>query len=184
MGIKGKWEMSFRVFGMILLLIGIIFTVILDFYILQDTIVFLLSIGIFFLSLSIIIGFKLELKLFIEKKSNLLIIMVIFSTIILIFGSLLSLKQSNIHLFLLLSLSNSIVIVSWHYSLSFYRKKKFIFIIGSVAHITISLIIRHTALMKLLGFIGLIPFILITFGIGSIITSEGILYKKKLLKYV
>jgi len=184
MGIKGKWEMSIRVFGMILFLIGIIFTVILDFYILQDTIVFLLSIVIFFQSLSIVIGFKLELKLFIEKKSNLLIILVISSGIILVFGSLLSLEQSIIHLFLLLSFSNSIVIVSWHYSLSYYRKKKFFFIIGSVAHITISLIIRYTTLMKFFGFIGLIPFILITFGIGSILLSEGILYKKKLLKYV
>lgn len=184
MSIKGKWEMSIRVFGMILFLTGIIFTVILDFYILQDTLVFLLSIVIFLLSLSTVIGFKLELKLFIEKKSYLLIILVIFSTIILIFGSLLSLKQTKIHLFLLLNLSNSIVIVSWHYSLSFYRKKKLSFIIGSVVYIIISLIIRYTTLMKLLGFIGLIPFILITFGIGSIITSEGILYKKKLLKYV
>jgi len=184
MSIKGKWEMSIRVFGMILFLIGIIFNVILDFFILQDNPVFLLSIFIFFLSLCIVVGFKLELKLFIEKKSNLLIILVIFSTIILIFGSLLSLEQSNIHFFLLLSLSNSIVIVSWHYSLSFYRKKKLGFIIGSVVYIAISLIIRYTTLMNLLGFIGLIPFILIIFGIGSIILSEGILYKKKLLKYV
>ena len=184
MSIKGKWEMSIRVFGMILFLIGIIFTVILDFYILQDDIVFLLSIVIFFLSLSIVVGFKLELKLFIEKNPSLLIIMVISSCIILVFGSVLSLEQSTIHLFLLLNLSNSIIITSWHYSLSFYRKKKFIFIIGSVTYIVISLIIRYTTLMKLFGFIGLIPFILITFGIGSIIISEGILYKKKLLKYV
>jgi len=184
MSIKGKWEMSIRIFGMILFLIGIIFTVTLDFYILQDTLVFLLSIVIFLLSLSTVIGFKLELKLFIEKDSYLLIILVILSGITLVFGSLLSLEQSTIHLFLLLSLSNSIVIISWHYSLSYYRKKKFIFIIGSIAYITISLIIRYTTLMKLFRSIGLIPFILITFGIGSIIISEGILYKKKLLKYV
>lgn len=184
MGIKGKWEIFFRLFGMILFLIGIIFTVILDFYLLQDILVYIFLIIIPLLLFSLIIGLKLELKTLMKNQLMVLIIISMFSSIILIIGSIISHQQSIIPIFLFLTISNSLAIISWHFSLSLYKKKKFIFIIGSIVYVFVSFFLRIQVLMKNFGIIGLLPFIIITIGIGTIITAEIILIKKELLKYI
>ncbi len=184
MGIKGKWEIFFRLFGMILFLIGIISTVILDFYLLQDILVYIFLIIILVLLFSLIIGLKLELKTLMENQLMVSTIISMFSSIILIIGSIISHQQSIITIFLFLTLSNSLAIISWHFSLSLYKKKKFIFIIGSTIYVFISLFLRIQVLMKNFGLICLLPLIIIIIGIGTIITAEIILIKKKLLKYI
>ncbi len=184
MSIKGKWEMSFRVLGMILFLFGIIFNLVLDFYVLRDTLIYLLSVVIIGFQFALILGFKFELEFLTENRLTILIVTIVALINILIIGSILSSMPSTILIFLFLTLSNSLGIISWNFSLSFYKKKKIIFIVGSLAYTSTSIFFRFLILMKTLGFIGLFPIIFISAGIGTILTAEILLIKKALLKYI
>ncbi|KKN38261.1 hypothetical protein LCGC14_0755310 [marine sediment metagenome] len=185
MGIKGKWEMLFRLLGNILFLIGIIITIILDFYIVQNLLVYfllVLSVGLHF---SLILGFKLDFRFLDDNRLTILTIITIITSILLLIGSILSQRLLKTPIFLFLTLSNSLGMICWDFSLSLFKKKKIMFIIGSLVYISTSFFFRFLVLMKTYGFIGLLlPLIFTTIGIGTILSAEIKLIKKKLLKYI
>ena len=185
MGIKGKWEMSFRLFGNVLFLIGIIFTIIFDFFILQNLLVYfllVLSVGLHF---SLIIGFKFELKFLDDNRLTILTILTIFIVIFLLIGSILIQELSRSLIFLFLTLSNSLGMICWDFSLSIFKKKKWVFIVGSLIYISTLILFRFPVLMKNYSFIVFIlPLIFVTIGTGTILSAEIKLIKKKLIKFI
>lgn len=185
MGVKGKWEMSFRLLGNGIFLIGIIITIIFDFYILQNSVVYfllVLSVGLHF---SLILGFKFELKFLVDNKLTILTILTIIITIILLLGLILSQELSKSLFFLFLTLSNILGMICWDFSVSIFKKKKRIFLVGSLMYIFTFFIFRFSVWMKNYYYTALLlPLIIVIIGIGTIILAEIKLIKKKLIKFI
>ena len=184
MGIIAKREMIIRFTGAIIFLLGLIFTIIIDLYLLENifsNITLLLIVLILFL-----FSFSLKLDLTFTRRHFLLNIIVVWSICLLLLILRSIFIQSHILvIFLLISVSNIIAIICWHFSLSLYKKKKIIFVVGSLIYVLISVLLRIGLLQiynKLL--VGILPFFLIIIGIICILASERLMIKKGILKYI
>jgi len=185
MGMKGKWEMSFRLLGNVLFLIGIIITVIFDFYILQNSLVYFLLVLLVGLHFSLILGLKFEMKILGNNKLIILTILTIFNVIILLLGSILSQELSKSLILFFLTISNTLGMICWDFSLSIFKKKKRVFLVGSLIYISTFLIFRFPVLMKNYFYmVSLLPIIFVIIGIVTITLAEIKLIKRKLIKFI
>lgn len=177
MGIKAKGESLSRIIGMVLILIGLVLSIFLDFLVIINALLIILLILIETLWFIFSLFLKLEKNFFIEHVIKISIILSCFSIVLIILGIVFSTANSTFFLFVFKVISNLLIIICWHFCLSLYKKEKLIFFFSGTGYIIITLIYGITAF-------AVIPLMLITLGIVIIIISEILMKKKGLLNYI
>lgn len=177
MGIKAKGESLSRIIGMVLILIGLVLSIFLDFLVIINALLIILLILIETLWFIFSLFLKLEKNFFIEHAIKISIILSCFSIVLIILGIVFSTANSTFFLFVFKVISNLLIIICWHFCLSLYKKEKLIFFFSGTGYIIITLIYGITAF-------AVIPLMLITLGIVIIIISEILMKKKGLLNYI
>lgn len=180
--IKGKKESLLRVLGMGLILIGIICSILFDFFILSMTL-YVLALVIIIPWFVLIVLLKLEKDFFIDNMTKLIIILTIFSAVIIFISMFIN--PATALLFVFLQVSNISILFCWHFALSIFKKEKMIFLIGGIVFCIISAIFRVFILLAIIGIIlGLSSLLLIILGMLAVLLAEMRLKKKGLLNYV
>jgi len=183
MSIQGKKEGICRLIGTTLILIGFILSIPFNYFILNNSLFYLLFILIGILPFILSIFLKLEQDFVVKNSLKILLIVVTISITLIItaifFSSILMIK------FALIVSSNLLLVSCWHFSLSIYKKKKLIFIFSGLGYCIINLILwfANFILNNLLVFI-LLPLLLALIGVLLIIVAELSMKKKGLLNYI
>ncbi len=184
--IKGKREGLMRILGTVLILFGLIASIISDFFILlSSTTLYILTLLIFIPWFILIVLLKLEKDFFVENMLKLFFILAIYSVTIIIIGSVISSSETITLLFVVLTISNILIIFCWHFALSIYKKEKLIFLLGGIGYCILMVIFGIGYLIAYFGwFLGLSPLLSVILGICAIIIAEIIMKKKGLLNYI
>lgn len=184
MGIQAKRESLSRIFGMILILIGLIIAIFLDFFVVNYPLLIILLIlneaSWFIFSLFL----KLETNFFIEHFIKIFLVLSCFSIFLIIIGIVLSSANSIFLAFIFKVISNFLIIVCWHFCLSLYKKEKVLFLFSGIGYVTLSLICGIRTLILKIGGYAIIPLVLITLGMVIIIISEILMKRKGFLNYI
>ncbi|MFW9898974.1 MAG: hypothetical protein ACFFDO_06910 [Candidatus Thorarchaeota archaeon] len=184
--IQAKKESLIRIFGMVLILFGLLITLVLDYiFVLTNLTLYLLILLIIIPWFLLIILLKLE-KDFIVNHAKIFFITLCVYTIVIIFIALpLSPNESISLLFVMLAKSDILLMICWHYAFSIYKKLKLIFILCGIGYLIISALFRiWPPVFNLLWIIKLVPAGLILLGIISILFAELRMRKKGLLNYI
>ena len=183
MSIQGKKEGICRLTGTTLIFISLALSIVFNFFILNNLILYLILILINVPPLILSILLKLELDVITKNSLKFLftISTIVISLIIvtIFFNSFLMTK------FVLIVSSNLLLTICWHFSLSIYKKKKIIFIFSGTGYCILSFIIwlANFVLHSILVLI-LFPLVLVLIGIMLIIVAELSMKKKGLLNYI
>ncbi len=185
MGILAKREFFLRVIGAFIILLGMIISIIFDFFILNDILVFMYSFLTVLILFSFILCLKFELRFIRENYTISSISIFICLIILLTIGFIYSFIKSVGIVYLFITSSNILIIISWHYSLALYKKKKLISIVGYILYSTITIFLRLRMYYTQIGLIlSYLPLILITCGILVILITEIRMKRKGLLNYL
>ena len=183
MSIQGKKEGICRIVGSLLILIGLILSLILDYFILNNPLLYLFVILIVVPPFILSILLKLERDFIVDNSSKLLLLLVIESIVLsaLIFAFDIFLI---INFFITVS-SLLMLISSWHFSLSIYRINKLIFHIGGFGYFILNIFFWLEIFNLDTTFIfNLIPLVITLLGFLLIIVAELKMKKKGLLNYI
>ena len=183
MSIQGKKEGICRLTGTTLIFVSLALSIIFNFFILNNLILYLILILINVPPLILSILLKLELDVITKNSLKFLFII---STIVLSLIIITNFFNSFIMIrFVLIVTSNLLLIICWHFSLSIYKKKKLIFIFSGTGYCIIIFILwlANFVSNSFLVFI-LIPLVLVLIGILLIVVAELSMKKKGLLNYI
>lgn len=182
--IKAKIKISLRIFGFLLIFLGIIISIILDFIIFNNAIYFLyLLITIPFLIFIILT--KVENDLFNYNEEIYLIIYVIISSFFFIAGVIIINQSETIFLFLISIISNYLFIICWNYSLSIYKKEKILSLINGIGYCLLTSIFKYKIVIQTLNIVfNFISIFLLIIGFLIISIIEIIMKKKKMLRWL
>ena len=184
MSVQGKKEGICRIVGSILILIGLILSLFLDYLILNNPLLYLFMTLIVVPPFILSILLKLERDLIVNNSSKLLLLLVIESIALSVF------IFASINIFLILkfvlTVSSLLLLVSsWHFSLSLYKKNKLIFVIGGFGYYILNIFLWLVIFYLDVEFIfNLIPLVFILLGFLLIIVAELKMKKKGLLNYI
>jgi hypothetical protein len=179
--IKGKKEGLLRVLGMVLILISVLASIIFDFFLLDLT-MYILTLIVFIAWFVLIVLLKLEKDFFVDNASKLFVGLGIFSAVIIIIAAMIGISASL--LFIMVIISNILIIFCWHFALTIFKKEKLIFLIGGIGYCILTAIFRVLSFIALNLIIGAAPLLLVVLGICLIIIAEMRMKKKGLLNYV
>ena len=183
MSIKAKKLSLIRLFGAALILISLFSSLFLDFFVLTNLFLFLLIIFFNLPWMILSFGLKFEINYMRNNLLKISIILGILSIIIAITGILIDLVTST--LFIVVLLSNFLLLICWHYSPSIYKKEKVWAIIGGISYAILTIIFILNILIYLFGILtGLIPILLLSLGFFLILLMELVMKRKGLLNYV
>lgn len=185
MSIQAKKENLLRVGGMVLILVGLVFSIILAYLNLGNFFLYLsfLIITLPFLAFSICL--KLEKRLIVENRFKILILLSVLSTILSIIFLIVNFHDSKSLRYVFLTFTNFLILIFWHFSLSIYKKEKIIYTIAGSGAITFYFIIYvDSYLSQSEWYLNLIVLVILSLGFSSIIISERMMVRKGLLKYV
>jgi len=184
MSVQGKKEGICRIVGSILILIGFIISLILDYLILNNPLLYLFMTLIVVPPFILSILLKLERDFIVNNSSKLLLLLVIESIALSVF------IFASINIFLILkfvlTVSSLLLLVSsWHFSLSLYKNNKLIFVIGGFGYYILNIFLWLVIFYLDVEFIfNLIPLVFILLGFLLIIVAELKMKKKGLLNYI
>jgi len=182
--VKGKVETIFRLIGSIIILATTIASIAINFMIFNDTITFVIYLTFILFLFSLSFMKKAERRLFNEHKSALYILGLILFLILVIFSCIYHIDQISSRVVSLISISASFLnIISWHYSLSIYRIKKYYFILSSIGYLVLTLISFLLTINNYKIYL-LIQFILMLIGFLLILVCEILMKKKGYLRYI
>lgn len=181
--IKGKKESMLRLLGMVLILIGLLASLIFDYFILMmNFYVFVLLIFIPWFILIILL--KLEKDFFVDNMWKLFLLFGIYTFIMIIIGIFIPMGADMIP-FIMISISYILLILSWHFALSIFKKEKTIFLIGGIVYCILSVIFRIPLLVLKIGLLlGISALVIIVLGMLLIIIAEMVMKKKGLLNWI
>ena len=184
MSIRGKKEGIFRLLGSFLILISLILSIILDYFILNNPLLYLFIILIVIPPFILSILLKLERDFIVNNSSKLLLILVIESIILsaLIFAFI----DTFLVIKFVMTVSSSLFLISsWHFSLSLYKKNKVIFVISSFGYFILNILLELGIFnLDTIFIFNLFPLVFILLGLLLIIVTELIMKKKGLLNYI
>lgn len=181
--IKGKKESMLRLLGMILILIGLLASLIFDYFILMINLYFF-ALLIFIPWFILIVLLKLEIDFFVDNMWKLFIVFCIYTFIVLLIGFFNSTISAMVS-FIMISISYILLILSWHFALSIFKKEKMIFLVGGILYCIISAIYRTALLIVQIGLIlGISALLIVALGMFLILIAETLMKKKGLLNYV
>jgi len=175
----------FRFIGASFILIALFSSLFLDYFILNNWLIFLIIFITDFLWILLSFFLKLEINFFKENLLRAIIVFSIISIILTIFSLIFSFNLSfNILIITLLS-SNFSIVICWHFSISIYKKEKVIALLAGLGYGCLSIIFRVNPLTAQFGFItSLTPLFLVIIGFLIIFIIEWQMKKKNLLKYI
>ncbi len=183
MSIQGKKEGICRLIGTTLILIGFVLSIPFNYFILNNSLLYLLFILIAIPPFILSIFLKLEQDFII--KNSLKILLIIITIVITLIITAVLFSSFLMILFALIVSSNLLLVSCWHFSLSLYKKNKLIFIFSGLGYCIINLFLwfANFVLNNLLVVI-LLPLLLALVGILLIIVAELSMKKKGLLNYI
>ncbi len=185
MGVLAKREIYIRFIGLFFFLLGLIFSAVSDFFLFQDKLIFILLLIINLVIFSFIVCLKLELNFIRENFLRSFIIICVFIITIFIVSLDYILRKALCVEFIFILGSNILIFISWHYSISIYKKKKLIFIFGFIIYVFITFFLRLRKLIDQIGLImSLLPLILIISGVTVILLTEISMIRRGLLKFI
>ncbi len=179
--IKGKKEGLLRVLGMVLILISVFGSIVFDFFLLDFT-MYILILVVFIAWFVLIVLLKLEKDFFTDNASKFFIGLGIFSVVMILIAAMISVSISL--LFIVVIVSNILIIFCWHFALTIFKKEKLIFLIGGIGYCILSAIFRALAFIALNLLLGVAPLILVILGMCLVLLAEMRMKKKGLLNYV
>ena len=193
--INAKIETLIRYLGMIFLFIAIPFTIISDYTLMNNSFIFLLYIMSFFLWFLFFLLSKFAIDLIINNEilfQKLLIIFTCIMGIVSILLIILLMEVGLVILYLIRTISIIMLICCWNFSLSIFKRKKYIFIISGVIYLLLTLIIdifflninEFLDIFVFENFFGIFSILLTLIGIIFIILGELRMKKKGLLNYI
>jgi hypothetical protein len=183
MSIQGKKEGFCRLIGTTLIFIGLVLSIPFNYFILNNSLLYLIFILIGIPPFLVSIFLKLEQD-FIVKNSLKILFIIVTIDISLVITTVFFISFLMI-LFALIVSSNFLLVSCWHFSLSLYKKNKLIFIISGLGYCIINFFLWFAdfVLNNLLVVI-LLPLSLALIGILLIIVAELSMKKKGLLNYI
>jgi hypothetical protein len=192
MSILGKKEGICRLKGSFLLLLVIFISISFDYFILNNSLLYLLFILICIPPFILSIFLKLEQDFIVKHSTKILaIIATIIISLIIIANFFIS---SLMIIFALVFSSNLLLISCWHFSLSLYKKHRLIFVFSGLGYCIINLflwfayfilnIFTYSMLFYYLLVVILLPLLLALIGILLIVVAELSMKKKGLLNYI
>jgi hypothetical protein len=100
-------------------------------------------------------------------------------------GNIIIPEKSATLLFSMISISEILIIINWHFSLSIFKKEKLIFLISGILYCILTFIFSLSSLILQLGLLlGIAPLVLVVLGVLTIIIAEILMKKKGLLNYI
>ena len=192
MSVFGKKEGIRRLKGSIILLLVIIISIPFNYFILNNSLLYLFFILICIPPFILSIFLKLEQDFIVKNSSKILLITVLtIISLIIIVGFFI---PSLMIIFVLVVSSNLLLIICWHFSLSLYKKHRLIFIYSGSGYCFINLflwfahfilnIFTYSMLFYHLLAVILLPLLLALIGILLIVFAELSMKKKGLLNYI
>ena len=183
MSIQGKKEGICRLIGTTLIFIGLGLSIPFNYFILNNSLLYLLFILICIPPFILSVFLKLEQDFIVKNSLKILFIIVTINISLIItaffFSSFLMIA------FALIVSSNLLLISCWHFSLSLYKKNKLIFIFSGLGYCIINLFLWFTNfVLNSLFFVILLSLLLVFIGITLIIVAELSMKKKGLLNYI
>ncbi|MHA1149020.1 MAG: hypothetical protein ACTSR8_12350 [Promethearchaeota archaeon] len=175
MSIEAKVEGILRLVGSALILISLFPTVFIDILVLNCPIVIYILISTISPWMLLFILAKLEKDIIIEYFLFYVIFLLAFTIGLIIIGLNACIDPNYVINFILVSISYILLLFCWYYSLSIYKKEKFIFLIAGLAY----LIIRIPFIIW-----ELIEIIIFSVGFCLILIAERSMKKKGMLKYI
>ena len=183
MSIQGKKEGICRLIGTTLIFIGLVLSIPFNYFIFNNSLLYLLFILICIPPFILSIFLKLEQDFIVKNSLKILLIIVTINISLIItaifFSSFLMI------VFALIVSSNLLLVSCWHFSLSLYKKNKLIFIISGLGYCIINLFLWFANyVLNSLFFVILLSLFLVLIGIMLIIVAELSMKKKGLLNYI
>ncbi len=184
--IQAKKESLMRILGMVLILFGLLITLILDYiFVMANLTLYLLILLIIIPWFLLIILLKLEKDFVVDNVIIFFIILCVYTIIIIFVAFSLSPNESTSLLFIMLVISDILLLICWHFAFSIYKKEKLIFLLCGIGYLIISAIFRvWPPVFNLIWIIKLVPSGLVLLGIVSILFAELRMKKKGLLNYI
>ena len=185
MSILAKKESLLRIFGSILILFAVLFTLIIDMLSLESEFDRFFMMAAIVPLIIIVVCFKLEWSLIRNNAIQFTVLFLLYLSTIIIIHIYLTINLGYILRFLIILLSNIFLILSWHFSLSIYKKQKIIFVISGVINILLTTFFKLNSLIAQFGILtSFFPIFLAIGGISLIIIIELNMKKKGLLNYI
>ena len=184
--IQAKKESLMRILGMGLILFGLLISIILDYIFVMANLTLNLLIFLVILPwLLLIILLKLEKDFIVDHVIIFFIILCIYTIIIVFVALPFSPNESTSLLFIMLVLSDILLMICWNFAFSIYKKEKLIFIVCGFGYLMITSIFRLLPIMiNLPWLLKLVPAALVLLGIVLILFAEMKMKKKGLLNYI
>lgn len=184
MEIKGKRYFSIRLLGMVILFFSFLIQLILNLIFLDDLFGRILIFIIIFPWFCSYLSIKFEFSYITNSKTVVFIFLFIYTLIIIILILLDVISFLSTSYIIFQSLFMILLLTSWNFSLSIYKKKKIIFFLSGILCIIINLVSIKYYFKSFFFSISFINSILILMGIISIFLMEKLLKRKGLLKYL
>jgi len=174
-----------RFIGASLILISLFSSIFLDFFLLDNWLLFSFNILIVVPWILFSFFLKLEINFFKQNIIKVLLILIGLSLIFTVIGLILSADLIMGILFFTLSISTLLITICWHFSISIYKREKLFAILACIGYSCVSLFVRISLLIPRFGPItSVTPLFLLLLGFLLIISIELYMKRKGLLKYI
>jgi hypothetical protein len=185
--IKAKFEYIIRILGMVNLFISLLFSLISDYFMITNLLLYLIYISIVILWFTFFILLKFEIEFIINEIKRYLFLLTFISFIIVILSiSLIIMQIDSIQVGYYLSqlISVLMLLLCWNYSLTIIKRKKYIFFLSGLIYSLLTIIFKIIIFNNFRDFITVFSFFCALSGILFILIAEAIMVKKGLLKYI
>ena len=184
--IQAKKESLMRILGMVLILFGLLITLILDYiFVMANFTLYLLILLIIIPWFLLIILLKLEKDFIVDHAIIFFFILCVYTIIIIFVALPFSPNELTSLLFIMLVISDILLLICWHFSFSIYKKEKLIFVLCGIGYLIITSTFRLLPIMiDLPWLLKLAPAALVLLGMILILFAEMKMRKKGLLNYI
>ena len=181
MSIKAKRRTILRIIGAIIILIGFITALLFNYIFFNDFLTYILIICIIFPWFLFSIFLKLELNFFNIHLKIISIILIIYSTGMIILTVVWNL--ASVINIIFISLALLALLICWHFSLSLYKKQKILFLLSGLFNIIV-IILCSSQISILIAVIQILNITIVAAGMLIIIIVEFNLRKNGYMKYI
>ena len=184
--IQAKKESLMRILGMVLILFGLLITLILDYiFVIANLTLYLLILLIIIPWFLLIILLKLEKDFIVDHAIIFFIILCVYTIIIIFVALPLSPNESTSLLFIILVISDILLLICWHFAITIYKRLKLVFVLCGVCYLIITAMFRLLPIViSLPWLLKLVPPALVLLGMVLILFAEMKMKKKGLLNYI
>lgn len=185
MSILAKKQSLTRVIGAVIILMALLISLIIDFFILKNFLIYLYVIITIMPILFLVSCFKLEWNVLRNNPRQFFLIIIFYLILMIILGALIRSSDVDFPQIMFVITSNLLLIMCWHFSFSIYKNEKILFIVSGLGYIIITVLFKWVTVFTQLGFfVSIFPLFLIILGMCLIIGVEIQMKKKGLLNYL